>query len=290
MSPHFSTTGQIRHNAEHYNSITDAWRHILGDNFHLGYFENGEGNLDEATERLVDKMASYGNIASQSRVLDVGCGVGGPAIHLHEKLGCSIVGISTSQKGVEQAERESQKKEISRSVQFRVVNALENGFADESFDVVWVMETSHLITDKRKLFAECKRVLKPGGKFVLCDFMLSRRYTLRDRLKYFSMLKLDYITGVFNTIRAFGRMSVETVEFHERAALDIGFRDFEILDISDRVKPTFKHWIANVEGNLEEILKTLSLKQVDQIIKGSNLCDYLFDQKVFGYWLMRAVK
>jgi len=44
----------------HYNSVSDAWRFIFGENFHLGYFRADETNLSHATNALIDELARAG--------------------------------------------------------------------------------------------------------------------------------------------------------------------------------------------------------------------------------------
>ena len=46
----------------HYNSVSDAWRLIFGDNFHLGYFRSDDMKLNEATNALIDELAQLGTI------------------------------------------------------------------------------------------------------------------------------------------------------------------------------------------------------------------------------------
>jgi 27-O-demethylrifamycin SV methyltransferase len=69
-------------NQTHYDSVTDAWTLILGENLHYGYFARGEETLAEATDALIDALASLARIDSSTVVLDVGCGIGGPAFRL----------------------------------------------------------------------------------------------------------------------------------------------------------------------------------------------------------------
>ena len=127
-------------NRSHYDHVTDAWMYILGDNLHFGYFDKDDTALSEATESLIEKLAALGNIDERSSVLDVGCGVGAPALYLYAKFGCSINGISTSRRGIEIAEEKCREKGYSEKIKFYTRDAFDNGFADNSFDVVWVME------------------------------------------------------------------------------------------------------------------------------------------------------
>ena len=72
-------------------------------------------------------------------VLDVGCGIGSPALYLNEKFGCSVVGISTSHKGVDLANARSHEKKQNSRVRFLVADGTDNLFPDDQFDLAWLM-------------------------------------------------------------------------------------------------------------------------------------------------------
>ena len=128
----------------HYDNVTDAWTEFMGENFHFGYFESDDMELDRATEMLIEKMLELTDIGGESRVLDVGCGIGGPAFYIHEKYGCAIDGISTSERGIQLASSASREKGYD-DVRFKVADGIDNGFPDGTFDIVWIMEATHLI-------------------------------------------------------------------------------------------------------------------------------------------------
>jgi 27-O-demethylrifamycin SV methyltransferase len=151
----------------HYDHVTDAWKEFMGDNLHFGYFESEDIELPRATDMMIEKMLELCDITKDSRILDVGCGIGGPALYIYEKFSCTIDGISTSERGVQLANESSNKKGF-HDVRFKVADSLDNGFSDKTFDIVWIMESSHLITDKKRLFQErpfwirCARGRKVG--------------------------------------------------------------------------------------------------------------------------------
>jgi 27-O-demethylrifamycin SV methyltransferase len=284
------TSSRLRFNAFLYNSITDAWKHILGDNFHFGYFSAPNVSLAEATDALIDQMTALGNFSDQTKVVDVGCGVGNPAFYLHRKFGCDITGISTSEKGVSDAQEESTRRGFQEKVRFRVANALDNGFDDNTFDVAWVMESSHLMKDKKKLFAECYRVLKPGGIILLCDVMLQRPFTIADALSYLRRFKLGYFAGAVNYTRSFGLIRFETFETYQKLARDAGFKEVKFIDITREVSPTIDCWQANIAAKEERILETLSRSQIKSFIQATNISRYSFQINFGGYGILKASK
>ncbi|MGQ9703209.1 MAG: SAM-dependent methyltransferase [Actinomycetota bacterium] len=100
--------------ATHYDRVTDAWKEFMGHDLHFGYFESEEMELAEATDRLIDKMLELCDIHEETRMLDVGCGIGGPAFYIHERYGCEIHGISTSRRGIQLAREAALKRAWTR--------------------------------------------------------------------------------------------------------------------------------------------------------------------------------
>lgn len=286
----FSLFNPLRFNASHYNSITDAWKYIFGDNFHFGYFSAPEISLDEATDALIEKMAALGEISEGTKVLDVGCGIGAPAFYLHRKFGCDVTGISTSDIGVHNAEEESKTRGYREKVRFRVANGLDNGFPDNAFDVVWVMESSHLMKDKKKLLAECHRVLKPGGVILLCDIMWQRPYTFADRIGYLLRMKFGFIASSLDYVRSFGMVHMETFEKYQDIAREVGFSKVMLIDISEEAIPTFERWKANIAAKESSILQTLTASQMNGFMLAADLSKDTFERKISGYGILKALK
>jgi len=286
----FTLFDRLQFNASHYDSITEAWKSIFGDNFHFGYFPSPNLTLDEATDALIDKMASLGEMSNETSLLDVGCGIGSPAFYLHGKYGCEIFGISTSEAGIAQAQQESRNRGYDSKVRFRLGDGLNNGFEAEIFDVVWVMESSHLMPNKKKLLAECLRVLKPGGVMLLCDVMLRRSYTLSDRLQLIRQMKFGFISGTLDNFRSFGWIRMEPFEKYMRWAREVGFVDVHLTDISEQAIPTFECWKTNLIANEKSVRESLSPRQIRGFLAASDFSKALFESRIDGYGILKALK
>ncbi|MBI4473552.1 MAG: methyltransferase domain-containing protein [Acidobacteria bacterium] len=144
---------------------------LFGHDWHLGYWLNATSPA-EAAERLNEVMLNRLPVKEGMSVLDVGCGVGGPACFIAEKTRCQVVGVSNSRLGLAEAERFVRERGLQNLVTFQFAEALEMPFPDESFDAVWSCEALHNFEDKRPFAREVARVLKPGGCAVLGDLFL----------------------------------------------------------------------------------------------------------------------
>ena len=86
----------------YFDLITDDGRMFYGDSFHLGYFTSGIRTLGEALEAHTDLVARLAKVATAKSVLDVGCGLGAPALHMARRYGCRVTGVNISREQVRQ--------------------------------------------------------------------------------------------------------------------------------------------------------------------------------------------
>jgi SAM-dependent methyltransferase len=129
------------------------------DEFHIG------GRA--ATEELVKQL----DLTRDCRVLDVGSGLGGPARFVASRYGCRVTGIDLTAEFVETARALTRWTGLDALVSFQHGSALGMPFADAEFDRSYMVHVGMNIPDKRALFAEVARVLKPGATFAVYDVM-----------------------------------------------------------------------------------------------------------------------
>lgn len=118
-----------------------------------------------------DELATLAGIAAGEEILDVGCGIGGPARHLAERYGCRVTGIDLTAEFVRTATRLSERVGLGERVTFVAGDALDLPFPAASFDLVWTQHAAMNIADRPRLYGEMHRVLKPGGRLALHDVL-----------------------------------------------------------------------------------------------------------------------
>jgi 27-O-demethylrifamycin SV methyltransferase len=272
------------YNQHHYNAVSDAWQDIMGDNFHFGYFKTPDTPLSEGTNALIDRMISLAAVTRDTTILDVGCGIGASAFYLHEKFNCSVIGITTSERGMETANQLSEKKGYSGSVKFQLADGTDNGFPGNSFDIAWVLESSHLM-NKDKLLKECHRVLRSKGVLLLCDIMrndhipLTSLFTLPKRVYNYRYIK-----------SAFGSVSTAPPEYYRKALCQSGFHDITTINISDKVFPTMRNWKENAIKNKDKISEKISNAKIDDFIRACDILEPYYASGFLIYGIVRGVK
>ena len=127
------------------------------DQFHVG----GAA----ATAALAAKLA----IPAGARVLDVGCGLGGPSRHLATLFDGTVTGIDLSAPFIDVATLLTRRCGLDGRVTHQVGDATALPFADASFDIAWTQHVAMNIADRAGLYAGIHRVLRPGGRLALYD-------------------------------------------------------------------------------------------------------------------------
>ncbi len=177
-------TSQWLRNSRKYESVNsvassyDSWtndrvlENLWGEHIHLGFYERPRIKKDfrKAKVDFVHELVSWSGLnklPKGSRVLDVGCGIGGSSRILSDHYGFDVIGISISQEQIKRANELTVNSEFCR---FEVMDALELKFEKGSFDGVWSVEAGPHIFDKQTFADEMLRVLRPGGVLAIADW------------------------------------------------------------------------------------------------------------------------
>ena len=159
-------------------SAYDAWtkdkllERLWGEHIHLGFYPPNKKNIDFRKAKVLFvhelvKWSGLDKLPKGSRILDVGCGIGGSSRILAEYYGFNVTGITISPAQIRRA------RELTRdglSCNFQVMDALDLKFDDGTFDGIWSVEAGAHMNDKKMFADEMLRTLRPGGYLALADW------------------------------------------------------------------------------------------------------------------------
>ena len=220
------------------------------DEFHTG------GRL--STVELARQM----EVAPGARLLDIGCGIGGPSRYFAAEHGCRVTGIDLTDDYIRLAAALARRVGLDRLVDYRQASAIDLPFEAATFDGAYMMHVGMNIEDKPRLFAEVRRVLKPEGQFAIFDVMRAGEGTLAypvhwaaDARTSFVASPSEYRRGLeaagFDIVRERDRSDFAREFFRQVAARAAEADGPPPLGLHLLMKSDVPQKLANVMGNLE---------------------------------------
>jgi len=201
----------------------------------------GEGYMAPGGTGNVAKLLDGTNPGGKL-VLDIGCGIGGPAMEMVRTHGAQVVGIDLEAPLIQRANRSARDAGLQEHCTFRCVDPGPLEFPDCAFDIVVSSGAVTQTAGKQRLFAEILRVLRPGGYFSCYEWMRSEAEYSEDMLYWFEVEGLTY--------------AMETLATYGTTLRDAGFDEVETTDASAWYR-------AEVRREYELIRGPLYTKMVD---------------------------
>ncbi|HEU5156661.1 MAG TPA: methyltransferase domain-containing protein [Streptosporangiaceae bacterium] len=168
---------------DYYKMVTPLYREGWGDSFNFPPFAAGQ-SLDEATAAQERHIADDGGFRPGWRVLDVGCGVGGPALTIAAHSGAEITGVNISPNQLPIARQITARRGLSGLVRFIGGDAMRLPFQPESFEGAYVIQSMCHAPDKPRAYREIARVVKPAGVFLGNDWLCRDNITRAEYADY----------------------------------------------------------------------------------------------------------
>ncbi|KAG9949044.1 putative tocopherol O-methyltransferase, partial [Aureobasidium melanogenum] len=159
----------------YYDLATDLYCEGWGESFHLCRFAPRE-SLIQALARHEHYLAHMIGIKDNYTVLDVGCGIGGPAREIATFAGCKVVGVNNNSYQIERATALTAKRGLSEQVSFVQNNFMHLSFPENTFDAVYAIEATCHAPDLEGVYSQMYRVAKPGAVVGIYEWVMTDRY------------------------------------------------------------------------------------------------------------------
>ncbi len=199
------------------------------------------GQTSWVTEEEFCSSLELLSLKSSSRVLEVGCGAGGWAVHMARTLGLTIVGIDVNEHGIRSAQELARLSELSALAEFQCVDAGHRlPFEDESFDAVFSNDAMCHIPHRLRTLQEWHRVLRPNGRMLFTDAMV--------------------VTGILSNEEIATRSSIGVYFFlprgeNERLIEAAGFQLFSTVDTTQSAAEISQRWFDARAKRSDDLLR-----------------------------------
>lgn len=121
----------------------------------------------------LDKLLETLNLDHNSKILDLGCGIGTTTEYISDITGAQIVGIDFAEKAIARAQERTNLKRA--KLTFEVQNMDTISFPDQSFDTILAIDTLYFVKDLDSLIKKCEKLLKSGGQMgIFYSIMLEK--------------------------------------------------------------------------------------------------------------------
>jgi len=204
------------------------WNLEESRSLHYGYWDSSTKNFHEALLNINKILSKKASISENDHVLDAGCGVGGSSLWLASNLGCRVTGITLSEKQMQKATAQAQNEGLACLVHFYQKDFIDTKFSNNSFDVVWAIESVCHAEDKSAFLKEAYRILRPGGSLVMADF-----FKKEDLQGESAKIIEDWAHG-------WAISDFATQEKFKNQLSDTGFTKISMEDATENIRPSAK--------------------------------------------------
>jgi len=141
------------------------------------------------------------NIQENAKVLDVGCGVGGPGREIIKFTGCNVTGLNNNDYQIARSMRYAQKQSLEHKWDAVKGDFMQMSFPENSFDAVYAIEATVHAPSLQGVYEQIYRVLKPGGVFGVYEWLMTDNYDNDNPRHREIRLGIEQGDGISNMVK-----------------------------------------------------------------------------------------
>lgn len=253
----------------YYDGATELYEYGWSESFHFCRFYPGEPFL-QGLARHEHYLALKMGLKPGQKVLDVGCGVGGPAREIARFSDANIIGFNNNDFQLQRANAKTRKAGLAHKVSFAKGDfmQLSQQFGENSFDAIYAIEATCHAPSFEGIYGEIYKCLKPGGVFGLYEWCMTDEWDESNPEHKAIAHGIEVGDGI---------AEMRTMEAARKAIKTVGFEivhEEDLADRDDKIK-----WYTPLEGN---IFKAQTLWDVFTVWRMSRMGKFVTQNALWG--------
>lgn len=276
-----------KHIIDYYNATQFLYNILWMTNnslaMHYGIWDETIKNLNDAQINENKIIAERLNLGSSDIVMDAGCGICGTSIWMAKNLGCKAIGLTITEKQVQQAKKYIKKSKVERLVQVELKDFSKTDYPNESFTKIFGIESICYANKQEDFAKEAFRLLKSKGRFVRADgFLTTKEMTPNAKKLYGEWCEGWAVPGL------------STINEYTQILKDVGFINIEVIAMTEKIIPSAHYmWWINIPlyipFRILSAIKILPRTNYMDIVASLNQKD-LFCKGITSYLIITADK
>jgi tocopherol O-methyltransferase len=250
---------------------------------HFGHYDEEHRSHASALRNANAVLARMAKVQPGEHVLDAGCGLGGSCFWLSRQRGARVTGITPCVSHVQRARDIARQHGLEAQATFEVADFTSTSFSAGSFDVAWALESLCHAPRKASFYEEMFRVLRPGGRLIVAEFIRKRRSLTTQQEK----LLHGWMSG-------WSIPDLDTKQEHVAAATAAGFEQVSLTDASRGIRRSLQrlHYWSWLAVPVDWLLYTIGVRTPAQHgnVRASFLQYRAFLSNLWFYGIVSAVK
>jgi sterol 24-C-methyltransferase len=223
-----------------YDLVTDFYEYGWGESFHFAP-RHAKETFDQSIARSEQYVGLRLGLKPGMKVLDIGCGVGGPMREIARFSGASITGINISEYQIVRGNQHNIRAGLESICSFLKADFCNLPLPDNSSDAAYAIEATCHAPKKELVFGEVFRVLKPGSYFCVYDWVMTELYDSKNP----EHVRIRKGIEVGNALPDIPHYNVVLEAFKS-----VGFEIVEVTDFGKPSKINPVPWYDTLDGKL----------------------------------------